>query len=116
MIRNISLFAVLALAVSASSCAVVRRDRCYVSTPRYFAMRAIFESTGSYQRVAQAMDDEGWAHCEINHFRYRLRKDLGLDDPEFDYLFTEYEPSRKTLDFNPGRVEDVVGEDEAAGK
>lgn len=72
------------------------------------SMKALFEQTGSYQRVAQTLNDEGWAHCEINQFRYRLRKDLGLEDPEFDDLFVVAEPPRGALDFNPGRVEGGV--------
>ncbi|MCC6546469.1 hypothetical protein IT570_04810 [Candidatus Sumerlaeota bacterium] len=92
-------------ACALSSCARVKRDRCYLEETRYMEMRAIFEQTSSYQRVAQAMKDEGWAHCEVNQFRYRLRKDLLLDEPEFDALFASEEPPRSELDFNPGRVE-----------
>lgn len=98
----------MAMVAGTSSCAIVRRDRCYLAETRYLAMRAIFESTGSYQRVAQAMDDEQWSHCEINTFRYRLRKDLMMDSKEYDILFQEYEPSRQRLDVNPGRVERAV--------
>ena len=105
-----SLFAslvLLAVAAAASSCATVRRDRCYLGETRYLGMKAIFEQTGSYQRVAQAMKDEQWADCEINSFRYRLRNDLGLNGKDFDALVTEIEPDAKKLDFNPGRVERV---------
>lgn len=72
------------------------------------AMKAIFEQTASYQRAAQAMKDEGWAHCEINQFRYRLRKDLNLLDAQYDTIFRDSEPPRDELDFNPGRVERAV--------
>lgn len=91
-----------------TGCATIRRDRCYLAETRYLVMRALFESTGSYQRVAQAMQDEGWSHCEVNTFRYRLRKDLQMDGPDFDALFVEVEPVRSSLDFNPGRVENAA--------
>jgi hypothetical protein len=104
--RLINLAAMLAILALGSGCATIRRDRCYLAETRYMAIRAIFEQTGSFQRAAQAMNDEGWAHCEINQFRYRLRKDLGLDEPEFQELFLGAEPNRKYLDFNPGRVEE----------
>jgi hypothetical protein len=68
-------------------------------------MRAIFEETGSYQRVVQAMADEGWHRCEINTFRYQLRKDLELEGPEYDELFVELEPYKGEIDFHPGWVE-----------
>lgn len=90
------------------SCARYRRDRCYLAETRYMIAKDLFEQTGSYQRVAQAMDDEGWAHCEINQFRYRLRKDLKMDGEEYDALFATYEPNRESIDFNPGRVERAV--------
>lgn len=98
----------LAILPALTSCAIIQRDRCYLPETRYMAMKAIFTSTGSYQRVAQAMEDEGWARCEINTFRYRLRKDLGMDDPEYDILFRERTVDRKDLDFEPGRVENAV--------
>ena len=99
---------ILLLAIAVASCAAFRRDRCYLAETRYMAMKSLFEQTGSYQRVAQALNDEDWAHCEINQFRYRLRKDLGLEGPEYDELFVEAEPPRGALDFNPGRVEGGV--------
>ena len=99
--------ALVVLVTSLSSCAAIRRDRCYLAETRYLGMKAIFEQTGSYQRVAQAMNDEQWATCEINEFRYRLRKDLGLEGEEFRALVTEQEPPREELEFNPGRVEGV---------
>lgn len=98
----------LLIVVAASSCARYRRDRCYLAETRYMAMKALYEQTGSYQRVAQTLQDEQWAHCEVNQFRYRLRKDLGLEGAEFDDLFASAEPSRRSLDFNPGRVEGGV--------
>ncbi len=91
-----------------SSCATYRNDRCYMAEVQYIAMRELFEETGSYQRVGQAMKDAAWAHCEINQFRYRLRKELGLDDSQYDVLFVMEEPNRNQLDFNPGRVENAV--------
>lgn len=91
--------------LTGTGCATVRRDRCYLAETRYLAIKAIFEQTGSYQRAAQAMNDEGWSHCEINQFRYRLRKDLEMDDEEFREVFGASEPNREYLDFNPGRVE-----------
>lgn len=94
----------IALTLLTSSCSWISRDRCYVEETRYMAMKAIFEQTGSYQRAAQAMKDDGWAHCEVNTFRYRLRKDLGLEGPEFDELYPALEPARGELDFNPGQV------------
>lgn len=97
----------LAAVAATSSCATIRRDRCYLGETRYLGMKAIFEQTGSYQRVAQAMKDEQWADCEINSFRYRLRNDLGLAGKDFDALVAEIEPNSKQLDFNPGRVERV---------
>ncbi|MCC7392971.1 hypothetical protein IT571_11515 [Candidatus Sumerlaeota bacterium] len=104
--RPCTLLAVsLTIILVASSCARFKRDRCYVEETRYMEMKAIFEQTGSYQRMAQAMKDQGWAHCEINQARYRLRKDLELDDAEAEVIFNEQEPSRSGLDFNPGRVE-----------
>lgn len=103
--RLFPLATLIAIVALTGSCATIRRDRCYLAETRYMAMRAIFEQTGSYQRAAQAMNDEGWAHCEINQFRYRLRKDLGMDADDFDALFVTAEPNRKFLDFNPGRVE-----------
>ncbi len=98
----------MTVAVLGTSCATIRRDRCFIAEQRYMAMRAIFEETGSYQRVAQAMNDEGWAHCEINQFRYRLRKDLGIEGEEYDELFVTYEPDHKTIDYNPGVVEGAI--------
>ncbi len=109
MLRRIAAALFLAaLVAGVSSCATFRRDRCYLAETRYMLMKSLFEQTGSYQRAAQAMNDEGWAHCEINQFRYRLRKDLLIDGPEYDALFPEYEPARAELDFNPGRVERAV--------
>ena len=96
------------LAGTTTSCAWYRRDRCYLEETRYMSVRAIFEQTGSYQRAAQAMEDEEWSHCEINQFRYRLRKDLELEGPEFEQLLATEEPIRGELDFNPGRVEHVA--------
>jgi len=95
----------VALAVLYAGCATKTPDRCYLTGTRYVAMRTIFEQTGSYQRAAQAMKDEGWAQCEINAFRYRLRKDLNLETEEFRQLLDTAEPPAGTLDFNPGSVE-----------
>ncbi|CAN5453521.1 hypothetical protein BH09SUM1_BH09SUM1_06620 [soil metagenome] len=106
MIRPASLL--LAAALLLGGCATVKRDRCYLPENRYIAMKAIFEQTGSYQRAAQAMEDEEWSHCEINTFRYRLRQDLHMDDPQFDSLFLDTEPSHKGLGVNPGRVERAI--------
>lgn len=103
--KKLYFMALLVATVLGSGCASVKRDRCYLPELRYRAMNVIFEQTGSYQRVAQAMKDEGWAHCEINTFRYRLRKDLDLVGAEYDDLFAEMEPPRKLLEYNPGRVE-----------
>lgn len=106
-IASLALTTITAISLLAG-CAALKRDRCYLAETRYMAMRAIFEETGSYQRAAQAMDDAQWSHCEVNTFRYRLRKDLGLADREYDPLFVEREPSRKGLGYNPGRVEKAV--------
>jgi hypothetical protein len=103
--RALLTLSVLLLLATTVGCATVRRDRCYLAETRFIAMKSIFKQTGSYQRVAQAMNDEGWAHCEINQFRYRLRKDLALEESQFDELFETAEPNREMLDFNPGRVE-----------
>lgn len=108
MKHSVSLLLTIIIFGALTSCASIRRDRCYLSETRYLQMKQVFETTGSYQRAAQAMNNWGWAHCEINQFRYRLRKDLELDAPEYDFLFDgNYEPSRNDLDFNPGRVEKV---------
>lgn len=105
MIRPLLQLTVLACAVSlAGGCALWRRDRCYLHQWRYDSMKAVFEETGSYQRVAQAMADEGWARCEVNTFRYSLRKDLGLEGPEYDELFETEEPEPRSLDFHPGYI------------
>lgn len=105
--RILACLILAAVAAGASSCATIRRDRCYLAETRYLGMKRIFEQTGSYQRVAQAMKDEQWADCEINSFRYRLRNDLGLTGKDFDALVAEIEPDAEKLDFNPGRVERV---------
>jgi hypothetical protein len=95
------------MALTLTGCVAVKRDRCYLAETRYIPMRQLFEETGSYQRVAQALNDEGWAHCEINSFRYRLREELQMEGEEFDELFITAEPNRRFLDFNPGRVEAI---------
>lgn len=107
MLRQTALFLLLIAILFASACASVKRDRCFLPETEYLRMRTIFDTTGSYQRVAQAMEDDQWSHCEVNSFRYRLRKDLGLEAPEYDDLFVQYEPSRQGIDYNPGRVERV---------
>ena len=104
MTRWIFLFSLL-LVVGASGCATFRQDRCFLEQWRYTSMKVLFEETGSYQRVAQAMNDEGWALCEINSFRYQLREELGLVGPTYDRLFVEYEPYEGQLDFRPGHVQ-----------
>jgi len=106
--QRAAILGIIILTVAATGCRAVRRDRCYLAETRYISMKALFESTGSYQRAAQAMEDAQWSHCEKNTFRLRLREDLDMNEPEFDQLFQEVEPSRKELDFNPGRVEKVV--------
>lgn len=108
MRRFALLLLLVLLPVLTASCAILRRDRCYLAETRYIAMRNVFEQTGSYQRVAQAMDDEQWATCEINQFRYRLRKDLGMAQPEYDRLFFELEPAEPATEFEPGRVEKAI--------
>lgn len=74
--RGPALLALGAAALMAGGCA--RADRCYVDDLRYQRMRTLFEQTGSYQRVADAMRDESWALCEQNQFRYQLTQDLFL--------------------------------------
>jgi hypothetical protein len=59
------IFLAATVSVFALGCASKNPDRCYLTGTRYVAMRTIFEQTGSYQRVAQAMKDEGWAECEV---------------------------------------------------
>jgi len=71
-----------AAALLLAACAGWEGDRCYVPVDRYAAMKELFVATGSMQRVEDAMEDENWAACERNQFRYLLRKDLYLDDVE----------------------------------
>ena len=103
-----TVLAVVMVAVGTSSCASVKRDRCYLAETRYMTIKQVFEQTGSYQRAAQAMEDSGWSHCEKNSFRLRLREDFDMNDKQFDAVFAEMEPERRKLDFNPGRVEKVT--------
>lgn len=105
MIRSLSQLTILLCAISLlGGCALWRRDRCYLHQSRYDSMKALFEETGSYQRVAQAMKDEGWARCEVNTLRYSLRKDLGLEGPGYDELFETEEPDPRALGFAPGHL------------
>jgi hypothetical protein len=107
MRRCFLLSCLLLTMLTLASCATIRRDRCYLAETRYMRMRAIFQQTNSFQRVAQAMEDEQWARCEVNSFRYRLRKDLGLEDEQFNALMADLEPAHEQLDFYPGTVERV---------
>ncbi len=83
--------ALLLLALGTISCA--RADKCHVEEPRYQRMRLLFERTGSFQRVADAMKDEKWPRCERNEFAYRLRKDLFLNPEDFEYVPVGKEPT-----------------------
>lgn len=103
--RILTLLGISLISIHIAGCAMIRRDQCYVHQYRYDAMKSLFIQTGSYQRVGQAMADEGWARCEVNAFRHMLRKDLGLEGEEYNALFDEMEPSRAELDFHPGHVE-----------
>jgi hypothetical protein len=87
--RHLSLLLALGLCVtSMGGCAWYKRDKCYLPAGRYYAMKTLFEETGSMQRVEQAMKQEGWANCERNQFRYWLAKDLGLEELEVELLST----------------------------
>lgn len=104
--RPAALLAVAALALFMAGCATIRRDQCFIHQYRYEAMKSLFLQTGSYQRVAQAMADEGWARCEVNSFRLMLRKDLGLEGEEYQALFRDLEPGDGELDYHPGFVQE----------
>lgn len=82
--------ALFLLAAGAFSCA--RTDKCYIEEPRYQRMRLLFERTGSFQRVADAMKDEKWPGCERREFAYRLRKDLFLNPEDFEHVPVGKEP------------------------
>jgi hypothetical protein len=85
------------LAAAATGCATTR-DRCYIEDARFDQMRALFEQTGSIQRVRDAMKDEQWAACERNEFEYRLRKELLLNEEDFAHVPPGKEPQ---FDRNP---------------
>ncbi|MCC5875067.1 MAG: hypothetical protein JJU11_02500 [Candidatus Sumerlaeia bacterium] len=102
-----SILAIALLSLYMVGCATIRRDQCFIHQYRYDAMKSLFLQTGSYQRVAQAMADEGGARCEVNSFRQMLRKDLGLEGEEYRALFRDLEPGDGELDYHPGYVGDV---------
>lgn len=102
--RLLSLIILASFLTLGSSCSYIQNNRCFLAETRYMAMRDVFEGTGSYQRTIQEMNEAGWARCEINQFRYRLRKELGLDSDQYDNLFLLTDPDPKNLDDYPGVV------------
>lgn len=103
-----STLALLAAVALLSSCFSLRSGRCYLAETRYLAIKQIFIETGSYQRAVQAMRDDQWSDCEIDQFRYRMRKELGLEGPDFQRL-QNGEALRKEqldrLDLNAGNAD-----------
>lgn len=92
--RPVALMLLVALlAGSAAGCAWRRTEKCYLPMSRYYAMRGLFQETGSMQRVEQAMKEEKWATCERNQFRYMLAKDLGLEELQLELLDAPAEPA-----------------------
>ncbi|MBI5153609.1 hypothetical protein HZA57_00090 [Candidatus Poribacteria bacterium] len=68
-----------ALTAALTSCARKEGDKCYLPMDRYRAMKDVFEESGSIQRAEQAMEENQWAACERNQFRYMLAKDLDIE-------------------------------------
>ncbi len=95
------------LAAGAISCA--RTDTCYIEEPRYQRMKLLFERTGSFQRVADAMKDEKWPGCERREFAYRLRKDLFLNPEDFEYVPVGKEPKFSDRSFYMELHEEIGG-------
>ncbi len=71
---------ILVATLALGGCAFMTGGRCYIDDARYFRMKELFLQTNSLQQVEQSMQDEGWSVCERNEFRYRLNKDLDLED------------------------------------
>lgn len=61
-------------------------DRCYLPMARYQPLKEIFQETGSMQQVEEIMEEEKWAQCERNQFRYYLTRDLYLESLEREMM------------------------------